>query len=170
MLGDVGLQEDWVLCRVFNKMKPSSEGEEAGRIHRGHPATGTGTGAEPSSPPVFLGSLPDPTATPADEFYQQHQTITTGSQCGSGVSSSAGALLMNLAMLQQGSFLDYCSPVVHHGVAVGALHNTGCNGDDANMAMALGHVGFEEHGMGEVVEMEYAQAQAGCGNRGGLYC
>ena len=158
-----------MLCRVFNKMKPSSEGEEAGgQIHR-YPATATG--AEPSSPLAFLGSLPDPMVThPADEFYQQRQAITTGTQCGSGVGSS-GAMLMNLqAMLQLGSFLDYCSPVVHHGVEVGAPHNAGCCGDDAAMAMALGHVGFEEHGMGEVVEMEYAQAQAGCGNRGGLYC
>ncbi|PUZ38640.1 hypothetical protein GQ55_9G213300 [Panicum hallii var. hallii] len=147
-------KEDWVLCRVFNKMKPSSEGEEAAgsRIQRGHPATATG--AEPSSPPAFLGSLPDPTATPADDFYQQRQAL------------SSGALLMNLAILQQGSFLDYCSPVVHHGAAVGAPHNAGCGGDDAAMAMALGHVGFEEHGMGEVLEMEYAQPEGGCGYRG----
>ncbi|RCV42514.1 hypothetical protein SETIT_9G222900v2 [Setaria italica] len=150
-------KEDWVLCRVFNKMKLSSEGEEAGSsgIHNGHTAT---VSAEPSSPPpAFLGSLPDPAAAPADRFYQQRQ-VTTGS------GSSSGALLMNLqAMLQQGSscFLDYCSPVVHHGVAVGAPHNAGC-GDDAAVAMALGHVGFEEHGLGEI-EMEYAQAQGGCG-------
>ncbi|RLN41914.1 protein CUP-SHAPED COTYLEDON 3-like [Panicum miliaceum] len=121
-------KEDWVLCRVFNKMKPSSEEEAGGRIHQGH--AGTATGAEPSSPPAFLGSLPDPTAaTPADEFYQQRQAITTGSHCGSSGVSSSGALLMNLAMLQQGSFLDYCSPVVHGAgarVVRGARHGGGC--------------------------------------------
>ncbi|CAN6287977.1 unnamed protein product [Urochloa humidicola] len=160
-------KEDWVLCRVFNKMKPSSsEGEAAvTSIHHGHDVTAAV--AEPSSPPAsFLGSsLPDPVAAPADRFYQ----ATMGSHCGSGAgTSSTSALLMNLqAMLQQGSILDYCSPVAHHGVAVGAPHSTGCGGEDAAaMAMALGHVGFEEHGIGEI-EMEYAQG--GCGYSGGLY-
>ncbi|OEL21062.1 Protein CUP-SHAPED COTYLEDON 3 [Dichanthelium oligosanthes] len=161
-------KEDWVLCRVFNKMKPSSEGEEGSTmIHHGHAATAAG-GAGPSSPPAFLGSLiPEPTATtPADKFYQQRQATTTGSHCGRG--SSSGALLMNnLATLQQGgSFLDYCSPVVHHGVAFGP-RNSGC-GDDAAMAMALGHVGFEEHVMGEI-EMEHSQTLGGCCYKDGLY-
>nr|CAB3494420.1 unnamed protein product [Digitaria exilis] len=165
-------KEDWVLCRVFNKMKPSSESEEAASItHHGH--SHAAAAAEPSSPPAFLGSLPDPTAsTPADKlFYQQGQVVTTGvNQCGSATSSSSGmdALLMNLqAMLQQHGSLDYFSPVVHHGAAVGATHNAGCGDDDAAaMAMAMG---LEEHGMGEI-EMEYAQAQGGCGYRDdGLY-
>ncbi|CAL4933884.1 unnamed protein product [Urochloa decumbens] len=165
-------KEDWVLCRVFNKMKSSSsEGEDAvSSIHHAHAATAAV--AEPSSSPPasFLGSsLPDPTAAaPADRFYQQREaTMSSGS--GAGTSSSTSALLMNLqAMLQQNSFLDYyCSPAVHHGAAVGAPpHNAGCGGD---MAMALGHVGFdEEHGLGEI-EMECAQAQGGFGYSGGLY-
>ncbi|CAL4917161.1 unnamed protein product [Urochloa decumbens] len=171
-------KEDWVLCRVFNKMKQpasSSEGEEAvsSSIHHGHAATATVV-AEPSSPPPasFLGSsLPEPTvAAPADRFYQQSQA-TMGSHCGSGAgtSSTTSALLMNLqAMLQQGSVLDYCGSVAHHGTAVGAP--AGCGGDDAvAMAMALGHVGFDgEHGMGGL-EMEYAQTQGGYGYSGGLY-
>ncbi|CAN6299089.1 unnamed protein product [Urochloa humidicola] len=167
-------KEDWVLCRVLNKMKTSSsEGEEAvsSSIHHGHAAATTV--AEPSSPPAtfFLGSsLPDTVAAPEDRFYQQRQvTMGVGT-------SSTSALLMNLqAMLQQGSVLDYyCSPAAHHGVAVGAAatHNAGCGGGDdaAAMVAALGQVvGFDgEHGTGEI-EMECAQAQGGFGYSGGLY-
>ncbi|CAN6293244.1 unnamed protein product [Urochloa humidicola] len=168
-------KEDWVLCRVFNKMKPSSsEGEEAVSssmsIHHGHAANAAV--AEPSSPPAsFLGpSLPDTVAAPADRLFYQQRQVTMGAG-----TSSTSTLLMNLqAMLQQGGLLDYCCPAVHHGVAVGAAlatHNAGCGGGDdaAAMATALGQVGFDgEHGMGEI-EMECAQAQGGFCYSGGLY-
>ncbi|XP_062204848.1 protein CUP-SHAPED COTYLEDON 1-like [Phragmites australis] len=165
-------KEDWVLCRVLNKTRKTSEAEQGGSssIHHSHAATATDAG--PSSPPALLGSPPDPAAAAADELFYQCQ-VATGNHCG-----STDALLMNLqAMLQQGSLLDYCSPrVLHDDMPVGP-HNAGCtSGSKAVAAMepepepelGLGHAVFEEHGMGEI-EMEYSQAQGVCCYRDVLY-
>ncbi|KAJ1295180.1 hypothetical protein BS78_01G204300 [Paspalum vaginatum] len=151
-------KEDWVLCRVFNKMKPTAESEGGGRIHHGHAATSIG--AEPSSPPPpLLASPPCPTeASAADKFYQECQAVTMG----------GSALLMNLAMVQQGGFLGYCGSPVHGGdMAMVGAPNDRC-GDDAVMAMELGHMEFVEHGgMGEI-EMEALGGYAAI-YRDGLY-
>ncbi|WVZ59300.1 hypothetical protein U9M48_009459 [Paspalum notatum var. saurae] len=148
-------KEDWVLCRVFNKMKPTAESEE-GRSRTDHGHAAASIGDEPSSPPSLLAS-PPPTAASAvvDKFYQECQVTMGGSS----------SLLMNLAMVQQGRFLDYYgSPVVHGDMVMGS-HNARC-GNDAVMAMELGNMGFEDHGgLGEI-EME---ALGGCCYRDGLY-
>ncbi|TVU30387.1 hypothetical protein EJB05_22003 [Eragrostis curvula] len=128
-------KEDWVLCRVFNKQKPSETEQSNSALHHNNAAT-------------LLCSPPD-TAT-AGKFYDQRQEATAAvSYCG-----SSGASLMDLPMLNQGSFLDYyCSAVGHGDVAIGP-HITGCGGDA--MAMGPGHaMAFEEQGMGEI-ETEYS--------------
>jgi hypothetical protein len=135
------MQEDWVLCRVFNKAKPSEITEQSSStLHRNHN----------HAAPLLCSLQPD--TTTAGRLYDQQYRESTGavSHCG-----SFDAPLMNLAMLHQDGFLDYCSPVVHGDMAV-EPHNAGCSGGgDVAIATAPGRsMGFENHGMGKI-ETEY---------------
>ncbi|KAL6641080.1 hypothetical protein ACP70R_019261 [Stipagrostis hirtigluma subsp. patula] len=174
-------KEDWVLCRVFNKQMKSSEADHgssgSSNSHQNHYSATATIAADPFSPPSLDYSPPDPTAA-ADTLICQHQLVatTTGSHCG-----SSGGPPMSFPAVQQAagsSFLDleyyFCPVVVHDGVAAGARRNADCctGGISSAMAMAmapeLGHMRFEEHGMGEI-DMEYSEAQGGCCYRDGLY-
>lgn len=181
-------KEDWVLCRVFNKQRKASEAEQVSNSNSNHAvvfAAGRGT-AGPSSPTALLGSSPDPTVV--DKFDHHQIAAAMGSSSSTRVplmhghgdhmisghcssSSSSSSALLNLAMLQY-SFPEYCpGPAMHDNMAVGGS-NTGCcaGSNDAMMELELGqHVGFEEHGMGEIIEMEMEPQGGGSCYRDGLY-
>ncbi|KAL5232031.1 hypothetical protein ABZP36_030807 [Zizania latifolia] len=176
-------KEDWVLCRVFNKKKPSTTAEAEQGISNCSDLFINGAGgcsAGPSSPTTttapLLGSSPDPTVLDRFEFDHQMAAATVpgasattvmpplmllmqggggvdhmvrvGGHCGGGSSASA---LLNLAMLQC-NFLEQRLP---GDVAMGAHVDTCCGGGggggDATVALEMG---FDEHGMGEIIEME----------------
>uniref|UniRef100_A0A0D9XKL5 NAC domain-containing protein n=2 Tax=Leersia perrieri TaxID=77586 RepID=A0A0D9XKL5_9ORYZ len=167
-------KEDWVLCRVFDKKKPSSttEAEQGSDIF----ITNTGGSIDPSSPTMttapLLGSSPDPTVV--DRFDHQSTVLEPSMLLmqGGGDHMIAGnnnhcsnSALLNLAMLQY-NFVDQPPG---DDVAVGT-HFDACHGggDDATMALRMG---LEEHGMGEIIEIEPTWRQGGnnCLYRDELY-
>ncbi|KAF0929437.1 hypothetical protein E2562_021542 [Oryza meyeriana var. granulata] len=169
-------KEDWVLCRVFDKKKPSMTEDEQGSNGSDLFITGAGGSTGPSSPATMTaplaGSSPDPTVV--DRF--DHQTAALeplvllmqgggDHMIGDGDGHCSSALL-NLAMLQY-NFLDHRPP--GDGVAVGPHFNT-CHGGGDYATMALG-MGLEEHGVGEIIEMEQEWRQGGssCLYRDELY-
>ncbi|EEC67168.1 hypothetical protein OsI_34031 [Oryza sativa Indica Group] len=131
-------KEDWVLCRVFDKKKPSTiEAEGGGSSGSDLFIPGATDGStDPSSPTTMaplLGSSPDPTVVDRfDHRFLEHRP--TGDD-----------------------------------MAVGAHFGT-CQGGNNDATMAL-RMGFEEHGMGEIIEMEPAWRQGGsnCVYRDELY-
>ncbi|KAK3153928.1 hypothetical protein QOZ80_2BG0183360 [Eleusine coracana subsp. coracana] len=124
-------KEDWVLCRVFNKSKPSETTQSGIVLHNNHACN-------------LLCSMQSDT-TMMGKLYDQSQETTTISHCGSSSEDS----LMNQEILHQhhGSFLDYSSSVVHDDVAVEPCSAGYNNNGDAAMAMAASSgyaVGFED--------------------------
>lgn len=156
MLVNVSLitQEDWVLCRVFNKRKPSGTEQSSGALNHNRDAT-------------LLSSLQRDITMAPGTHNNHSQESTAVSHCG-----SSGDPPVNLAMFHQDSFVDYCSPIVHDSVALGP-HSTWCSGGGGAMTMALGGaVGFEDHNMGEIIEKEYdahALLLDSCCDRDGIF-
>lgn len=178
-------KEDWVLCRVFDKKKPSTiEAEGGGSSGSDLFIPGATDGStDPSSPTTMaplLGSSPDPTVV--DRFDHRSAAVPplmvlmqgggdqmisgSGVHCSSNDNSGSSSALLNLTMLQY-SFLEHRP--TGDDMAVGAHFGT-CQGGNNDATMALG-MGFEEHGMGEIIEMEPAWRQGGsnCVYRDELY-
>ncbi|XP_006664818.2 protein CUP-SHAPED COTYLEDON 1-like [Oryza brachyantha] len=181
-------KEDWVLCRVFDKKKPSmTEADQQGSNGSDHFIAGAATG--PSSPttttaaaaaPLLAGSSPDPTVVDRFDHHAALPPLMALMQGGedqmiaaaAGGSSSSSALL-NLAMLQY-SFLEHRPPGVDDDAAAGPAHFGACRGGlgGGDGPPALGAMGFEEHGMGEIIEMEppaWRHDGSGCLYRDELY-
>ncbi|KAL5223506.1 hypothetical protein ABZP36_010145 [Zizania latifolia] len=165
-------KEDWVLCRVFDKKKPSITEAEQGISNCSDLfVNGEGGSAGPSSPTTttapHLGYSPDPTMVlDRFEFNPQAAAATPpaplvllmpGGGADHGGGGGSASALLNLAMLQY-SFLEQRPPV--GDVAAGPGHVDTCCGGGDNATIAL-EMGFDEHGMGEIIEMEPAWRQGG---------
>ncbi|KAG8091973.1 hypothetical protein GUJ93_ZPchr0012g19233 [Zizania palustris] len=176
-------KEDWVLCRVFDKKKPSITEAEQGISNCSDIfVNGAGGSVGPSSPTTtttapHVGYSPDPT-TVLDRFEFDPQAAAAATPpaplvllmpAGGGADHMVGggggsaSALLNLAMLQYNFLQEQRPPAVD--VAAGPGHVDTCcrgvGGGDATIALEMG---FDEHSMGEIIEMEPAWRQGGSCN------